>query len=316
MPRSKKWLADVSGECPADEAARQIVKERLRAVQDHITQARHSTGDAEAIHQLRVWTRRAESALGMFKPLLAKKHRKWMKKRLRRLRRAAGAVRDCDVHLEHLSRTKSPGRALRKGVARSRRRSQKDLKSILQRLARRQRFADQAAALVENVYWQSVDSPVAPYGTFARQALQQQAEAYFEAAAADIRDDEALHALRIAAKRWRYALELAAGVLRAPWARELYNGLNEVQNRLGEVHDQAALSAWIEESLRVETGKRRQGKIEKLLDRQRLQRGVAREDLRRWWTRSRRKKLESQWQQAVRTLEDVPARTASKQSLR
>src|SRR5262245_11530452 len=115
MPRFQKWLIAVEPTAPTDEVARLALAERLLAVAHFLDKSIGDTDEAEAIHQLRVWTRRAASALELFDAALPDSRRKRMKKTLRKMRRRAGAVRDCDIHLERLQHeeTDVPARVVR-----------------------------------------------------------------------------------------------------------------------------------------------------------------------------------------------------------
>ena len=67
MARLEKWLTEVGPDAPVARAARAALAMRLKAVEHFVKQAVQVTGkaddDAEAVHQLRIWTRRAASAL-------------------------------------------------------------------------------------------------------------------------------------------------------------------------------------------------------------------------------------------------------------
>jgi CHAD domain-containing protein len=128
MPRFEKWLRGVSSEAPADEVARAALAERLLAVSHFLEKSIGSPDEEEAIHQLRVWSRRATAALKLFEPGLERKQRRRMKKTLRKMRRAAGAVRDCDVHLERLTQDEAqvPKRIVR-ALKKQRRKARQEL---------------------------------------------------------------------------------------------------------------------------------------------------------------------------------------------
>ena len=68
---------------------------------------RHEAGsidgsDIEALHDMRVAVRRMRAAVQLFRPYLPKKHAAYLRKDLRRLGRALGPARDCDVMLANL----------------------------------------------------------------------------------------------------------------------------------------------------------------------------------------------------------------------
>src|SRR5256885_14719011 len=115
MPRFDKWLTTAAADAPADQVARAALAERLLAVRHFLAQALRDSDETEGIHQLRVWTRRASAALKLFEPALPNSQRKRMKKLLRKLRRTAGNIRDCDIHLHRLQHEKAtiPNRVIR-----------------------------------------------------------------------------------------------------------------------------------------------------------------------------------------------------------
>jgi hypothetical protein len=59
MPRFEKWLIGVAASAPADHVARRALTVRLRAVRHYLQMALGGPDEAEAVHQLRIWTRRA-----------------------------------------------------------------------------------------------------------------------------------------------------------------------------------------------------------------------------------------------------------------
>src|SRR6267142_160044 len=237
MPRFQKWLIGVEPDAPADDVARGALAERLLAVSHFLDKSIGGSDEAEAIHQLRVWTRRAAAALKLFEPALPNSQRKRMTKTLRRLRRRGGAVRDCDVHLERLKNEHAdvPERVLG-ALKKQRRQARERLKAPRRRLRKDDRFQLQIERLLEAVAWpkrhSSREAP--PFASFCRQQLKPLAAEFFKLADADLRDEETLHALRIAGKRLRYALELAPAVMPARIHHQLYESLDEVQDRLGE----------------------------------------------------------------------------------
>ena len=80
MPRFQKWLTGVPPDAPADGVARAALAERLLAVSHFLDKSIGDSDEAEAIHQLRVWTRRAAAAIDLFEPGLSKQRRKRMSK--------------------------------------------------------------------------------------------------------------------------------------------------------------------------------------------------------------------------------------------
>jgi CHAD domain-containing protein len=94
-----KWIAGLDPEAPVAREIPAVLERRLDAVAEMVREVIKTSGsDDEAVHQLRVSTRRAQSVMLSFKPWLRKARRGRIKKVLKRLRDAAGVVRMCDVH--------------------------------------------------------------------------------------------------------------------------------------------------------------------------------------------------------------------------
>lgn len=200
-----------------------------------------SAADAGGVHKLRVAARRALAALALCKGAGIVRDIRGTRRRLRPIRRAAGAVRDCDIHCEVLrglqGRTGEPA-----GVA-------------------------EAIAAIENERAGAVDELLALLRTYSpgdarrdgrrvRQALRdapmsperppestETDEALEAAAAAELSDPDRLHDLRLCIKSLRYRREIEAGGDRAARARIEQSLLAKAQARLGEVNDIATLVA-------------------------------------------------------------------------
>src|SRR5436853_7153420 len=98
-----KWITYVRPDTALTEAARHVLFVRLQVVCDYLPRAMYEADrDPENVHQLRVGTRRAGAALRIFRDCLPDKVFKKARRRLRRLRRAAGVARDWDVFREDL----------------------------------------------------------------------------------------------------------------------------------------------------------------------------------------------------------------------
>ena len=77
-----------------------------------------------------------------------------MKKTLRKLRRLAGAVRDCDVYLDRLETAGArPPKSVLKGLRKERRAAGKQLKARRRHLLRKDRFDKQVEALLAGIAW-------------------------------------------------------------------------------------------------------------------------------------------------------------------
>src|SRR5262245_37953091 len=103
MSRKSKWIEAEWLDEPAWRVARRTLRARLRTVSDWLARAAdEADADAEHVHQLRVSTRRATAALRLFDSVLPRKRSRWFRKRLKRMRKAAGEARDLDVLIERV----------------------------------------------------------------------------------------------------------------------------------------------------------------------------------------------------------------------
>ena len=221
-----------------------LLRQRIRGVFQHFPKA--LTGNEEAIHQMRVSGRRLRVAL----PLLARKPEGRRVRRalaiLRQIRTAAGASRDLDVGVALLEE--------RVGALNAPRR---EVKTLLQRLrsARSRSRVRMAEALM--------DLEIAQLRRHLRGVLRRRGEGLFPvllrlgqqrdarggallAALAWLGEDydaDALHRLRIGARRLRYMAELSEGLKGTP--TEASSLFKEVQEHLGQIRDAYVLSAWL-----------------------------------------------------------------------
>src|SRR5438874_1912100 len=93
-----KWIPGLTSDTPVVEAARLVLSVRLDVVGHFLPLAtQHADDDVEHVHHLRVATRRTAAALRLFRDCLPAKRAKEARKRLKRIRRAAGEARDWDV---------------------------------------------------------------------------------------------------------------------------------------------------------------------------------------------------------------------------
>jgi CHAD domain-containing protein len=296
MPRFEKWLTGVAVDAPVDRVADKALAMRLKAVGHFFEAAVHGSDEAEGIHQLRIWTRRTSAALRLFAVALPEEQRKWLKKKLRKIRRTAGVVRDCDVQLEYLEADSSqPPKAIVKQLKRQRRVARKDLKTLRKRLDRR--LEKNSTDLVERVKWPKRHSSRAapPFGRWYRQEIVPLGDELLKLSAEDLSDDRRLHAFRIAGKRLRYALELAGPALAPLQHRQLYEDLSALQDRLGEVCDHLAavdrLREWLEQAKRP---KQRVG-LEELLEHEQRTLTTCHRRFLRWWSAARQQRLAMRW---------------------
>ncbi len=197
----------------------------------------HAAEDVEYVHQLRVASRRAVAALDVFWDLLPSK-RKWLRKQLKHVRRAAGEVRDHDVMLARLTGDDRPvAGGIIAHVRDLRLAAQAPLMEIERRLSEKgwkQRIADLCAA----VRWR-LPGRQPSFAKAARSRLRGVLMAFLRASRADLSDLQAVHRFRIAGKRLRYAMEVLAGAMPKGFRKRLYPQIEALQERLGAINDHA-----------------------------------------------------------------------------
>ncbi len=208
--------------------------------------------DIEGVHSMRVATRRLRSALRDFMPLMDKRPPKRVRKELKQLADALGAVRDQDVAIVALEElhAKAETELIREGIGKL-----LEERSNLREIAR----SDLTQALAIGNLNHLQQRFTATIDKVARRKKSKQTVSFNEAGrevvASSLQDllglgtslykpfnIEELHEMRIAAKRLRYAIELFVvcwGARIKPFADEIA----EMQSFLGEVHD---CDIWIE----------------------------------------------------------------------
>lgn len=233
---------------PLRKAAQRILHERLKAVERRVKRANQAAGEVpDAVHEVRIATRRAGAAVRVFRDLIRKGDRRKLTRRLRELRRAAAATRRADVQIELLevARQSEPSLAPVAGEAIARinagraeavrlfqqevrRRSLKQWRRLRRRLTARLR----KSAPVEG------QGGIRPsFADGARHALTLLAdELRVSTAAASGSDIESLHRVRLDIKRLRYSIEVFRPVL-TDSAAETLDCLREAQTALGAIND-------------------------------------------------------------------------------
>ena len=224
-----------------------LVEERLVKLSRslHVSQREHSV---EAVHDLRVASRRLR-ALGLtFRGLLGEKRSGRLNEQLRRVTKAVGALRDLDVQLELLEgRARAASNELERAA----------LEHLLEQLTERRATVlgkaekrlrkldtDRLCRLVRQATRTVIAELVNVPGQrqYVRALLERLiSDAAEQAPPTDIAEHpERLHQLRIDCKAIRYALELFEPVL-GPDFQLLYERATALQNLLGAYHDLATL---------------------------------------------------------------------------
>jgi len=216
-----------------------LLKQRLTALLDAMPAAQ--AGDMRSVHQARVATRRLREALPVLRTSLNDHALGRAERQVRKMTRALGPVRELDVALAHLDQLAAnnfvSGRALtrlRQTIARERFARRRDLLAAItpgkmerlrQRLGRAGDHGDEAltptAALDES------HAQVVRRARRLASAVERAGGLYLP---------DRLHAVRIAAKKLRYALEIERELKRSKSTARVTQ-LKRLQDLLGRIHD-------------------------------------------------------------------------------
>jgi CHAD domain-containing protein len=248
---------------PFHDAAAIALRQRLKAVSFAIKRLDPVSSDArvrpEQIHQLRVSVRRAGAAVIAFEPAMDAKAVKRLKKSLKVVRRAVGEARQCDVNRDLLSHefhaNHGPQRdavsALLREIRSRRRAAIRRLDRALaqesaSRVRRRRRRAIESIAPVRDESGQPVRLDAAARQTIATLVAELRRFGQESGQSA-----EAMHELRLAGKRLRYAAEVFECCFDAERLRQVQHEMVELQDRLGVANDLHEIVAFIEDASRL-----------------------------------------------------------------
>lgn len=232
---------------PVKRAVRVIALNLLAGATDTARQLRKHPANAEALHAFRIATRRLRSWLRTWRPVLRDRVRPRDERRLRRIASATGRARDLDVHLNWLDDRHARGKAraaltaLRAEVKTQRKAARRDVAAAAaELLARDDQLQGRFAVYHEDV--RDVAAQDALFGhELARMAREAAEELRERIGAVTSRDDaDAIHAVRIAAKRLRYLLEPVQDLV--GHSGPLLKALQSLQDEAGSFHDAHVLS--------------------------------------------------------------------------
>jgi exopolyphosphatase/guanosine-5'-triphosphate,3'-diphosphate pyrophosphatase len=246
MPDANKWMETLKPTTPLREAAGEVLTHRFDAVETWLKRATDSGYDdpVKAIHQLRVSTRRAGSALAIFADAISDKALRKARKTLKQLRRAAGAARDCDVHHALFS-------AIDNATLNDEELAARDaVLAVLE--AERDIASENLRDVANDVDATTVRSRRERVTKSLRKAAIPEEVTLADAASdalpcliGEVRDcaeshngePAKLHQLRIACKQLRYATEVFAPCFGDDFASDLYPRLKDTQDHLGVIND-------------------------------------------------------------------------------
>jgi CHAD domain-containing protein len=236
-----KWIDDLQPTMSIVEAARHVLDVRLKVVRDLLPFAVHEAErDPEHVHRLRVATRRADAALGIFRCTIPDETYKKARRSLRSVRRAAGAARDWDVFfLDIVTRRAERPAAEHAGLdflvgytLGQRSAAQTELQAVEREKS--SRFDVFPKSVVGSIRSQGHEGTLPQ---LARPLLSSHLHRLEEAADADLADFSHLHQVRIAGKRLRYAMEVFGTGFPPEFRESAYPQVEEMQDVLGRAND-------------------------------------------------------------------------------
>jgi CHAD domain-containing protein len=254
MPHFEQWIEGVTANDSVCAVAQHSLRVRLAAVRHYLLLAAVKSGeDVEYVHQLRVYTRRSMAALKLYANLLPKKEAKRLRKMLVKIRNAAGVARDLDVLAHsHESDTGKGAPKFLEDVRRRRETAQKPIVAIYRMSERKNKLRDQVDALLEKTANKDSCLAAGSFGKWANARLGKTLKRFYKASPSDLNDLRSLHRFRIRGKELRYAMELLAPAFAVEFREELYPAVEELQERLGKIHDHAVAKtrfhSWISET--------------------------------------------------------------------
>ncbi len=259
----------------------------LRQVAFQVSRSTRSR-DPEAVHELRVAIRRLTQALVVFKPCFPAKEVKKVRRRLGKIMALAGDVRNCDIAVRLLAKSRIEfAVALRSKAQTQRKEAERDLITALRRWIVRKSSSK----------WRARLSPdVADHQTFCGTTIETTAQRMLPRMAKDFLrggdevavpniSPEKLHQFRIASKKFRYTLELFTP-LYGPTIHAWLDQIKAVQTLLGDFNDcetvRAMIARWPgSKAVDGQLKKRQQRKMEEFA-RQWHERLADPENVRRW----------------------------------
>lgn len=265
---ARRKVEGLVGDMPAVDAANLVLSQRLASVETLLPMAAlQAHEDDEYVHQLRVASRRADASLRIFQPFLKKRAFRNTRRRLRKIRRAAGEARACDVMQQMLLGLRAAG-SDKHGVERV-----AALDVLLDRTRQQRNAAQVAIHAVAKKYppLKLARTRTKLLGSLRTVHLDHQGESElamtFRALAKARLDDlaqparrraatsfdtptriEELHDLRILAKRLRYAMEIFAPCY-ADGLKSEYSRIESLQEALGNINDMQDLADWLTSEL-------------------------------------------------------------------
>ena len=213
--------------------AEDAVSKSLRVVGETLARAaKPFRGDVEPIHDVRVSTRRAAATLQFFEERFSKRLVERFRKRLKRIRRAAGAARDADVLVDQLTARKEDSPLLTRVQAKQKS-ARKDIRLVRTKAKDKRWFKGRLRELLRSLERKD-DVPLHEWTAGRWEGLSRD---YLQHSPTGTATVEALHRFRIRTKTLRYQLELLENMLPPRACQQTLTRLIRIQDDLGKLID-------------------------------------------------------------------------------
>lgn len=235
-------IPGVSARTPLAEAAPALLLAKAEPL-FALEAAARSGADADAVHDMRVASRRLREAMRLLEGLYPRREFRAWYRRVRRITRALGPVRDSDVFIEDFAKLGAQvddegKRAVAFMVGYRFGRREQELAALDAELA--QLDLERSRRALESLAFHVTASGAAtqPFAAFAYGAVAERAATVFggQPVALDEANITRQHELRIHYKRLRYAVEAFAPCYDEAFD-DLHATLTAFQDTLGEMHD-------------------------------------------------------------------------------
>jgi len=237
--------------------------------------------DSEAIHRMRVSSRRLRNSIDLFKDCFSGKKAKAWDDEIRKITRALGNARDLDIQIKFINQayedsletTYKPGyRRLLLRLKQSRVKAQEKVNKTLTKLEKKEVFG-QMHSYLQGLIDDNVDASFIDPSLYvvAYQAINRALDDFlsYQLFIYSSENADKLHAMRIAGKHLRYSMEAFAPIF-DPALNPYINVMREIQDQLGAFHDNDVWVSWLpkfikKEQARIEDYFGNTGPLERLL---------------------------------------------------
>lgn len=245
-------------------AAREVIWRLYNQMMENLPGTR-SGSDIEALHDMRVASRRLRAALRIFRPCLPVEYRTDVEEMVKSVTQALGVVRDHDVFIDYLNDFKKAHpdvniKWLIKREDASRKIERQQMLEALDKFTT-DNPSSGFTLLLENVTKTLADSNRLKKNQFGERSgapVTKRIDALmvYDEIINDEDNVSGLHMMRIAAKKLRYTLEAFSPCFGEPFINAV-NGVKALQEFLGQVHDCdvwiVKLNGYLAESRNIES---------------------------------------------------------------